>query len=223
MPDDLLRRSASEQAALVRAGEVTGRELVEAALRAIERLNPAMNAFVTVCGERALAQADSVGAGDPRPLCGVPVGIKDLLSATEGIPTTEGSLGFPDWVAAHDSAHVRRLREAGAIVVGKTNTPELGLRPVTENRRFGATRNPWNPELSAGGSSGGSASAVASGVGARAGGGELDGAARGGSSRIPGAACGLVGFKPSLGRVSIAPDLGDVAAGMPADCVLSRT
>ncbi|HVI18827.1 MAG TPA: amidase, partial [Gaiellales bacterium] len=163
MPDDLLRRSASEQAALVRAGEVTGRELVEAALRAIERLNPAMNAFVTVCGERALAQADSVGAGDPRPLCGVPVGIKDLLSATEGIPTTEGSLGFPDWVAAHDSAHVRRLREAGAIVVGKTNTPELGLRPVTENRRFGATRNPWNPELSAGGSSGGSASAVASG------------------------------------------------------------
>jgi amidase len=218
MPDDLLRRSASEQAALVRAGDVRARELVEAALGAIERLNPSLNAFVTVCGERALAEADSVGAGDPRSLCGVPVGIKDLLSATEGIATTEGSLGFPDWVPAHDSAHVRRLRQAGAIVVGKTNTPELGLRPVTENRRFGATRNPWNTQLSAGGSSGGSASAVASGMVALA-----DGSDLGGSIRIPASCCGLVGLKPSLGRVSMAPDYGDVAAGMPADCVLTRT
>ena len=99
---------------MVRAGEVRARELVEAALDAIERLNPTLNAFVTVCGERALAEADTVRAGDPRPLCGVPVGIKDLLSATEGVPTAEGSLGFPDWIAAHDSVHVRRLREAGA-------------------------------------------------------------------------------------------------------------
>jgi amidase len=159
-----------------------------------------------------------VGAGDPRPLCGVPVGIKDLLSATEGVATTEGSLAFPDWVAAHDSAHVRRLREAGAIVVGKTNTPELGLRPVTENRRFGATRNPWNAELSAGGSSGGSASAVASGMVALA-----DGSDLGGSIRIPAACCGLVGLKPSIGRVSMAPDFGDVAAGMAVDGVLTRT
>jgi amidase len=214
---DLLQRSASDQASMVRAGEVRARELVEAALEAIERVNPVLNAFVTVCGERALAEADAVGAGDPRPLCGVPVGIKDLLSATEGVRTTEGSLGFPDWVAAHDSAHVRRLREAGAIVVGKTNTPELGLRPVTENRRFGATRNPWNTELSAGGSSGGSASAVASGMVALA-----DGSDLGGSIRIPASCCGLVGLKPSLGRVSIAPDYGDVAAGMAADCVLTR-
>jgi amidase len=215
---DLLQRSASDQAAMVRAGEVRARELVEAALDAIERVNPVLNAFVTVCGERALAEADAVGAGDPRPLCGVPVGIKDLLSATEGVPTTEGSLAFPDWVAAHDSAHVRRLREAGAIVVGKTNTPELGLRPVTENRRFGATRNPWNTELSAGGSSGGSASAVASGMVALA-----DGSDLGGSIRIPAACCGLVGLKPSMGRVSMAPDYGDPAAGMPADGVLTRT
>jgi amidase len=177
-----------------------------------------LNAFVTVCGARALAEAETVRAGDPRPLCGVPVGIKDLLSATEGVPTTEGSLGFPDWVATHDSAHVRRLREAGAIIVGKTNTPELGLRPVTENRRFGATRNPWNTELSAGGSSGGSASAVASGMVALA-----DGSDLGGSIRIPAACCGLVGLKPSMGRVSMAPDYGDVAAGMPADGVLTRT
>src|SRR5439155_424775 len=133
------------------------------------------------------------------------IGIKDLLSATEGVATSQGSLAFGDWIADHDSAHVRRLREAGAIMVGKTNTPELGLRPVTENARFGATRNPWDPQLSAGGSSGGSASAVASGMVALA-----DGSDLGGSIRIPAACCGLVGLKPSLGRVSIGPDYGDM-------------
>src|SRR5437763_12313294 len=125
MLGDLMERSASEQAAMVRAGEVRARELVESALDAIERRNPTLNAFVTVCGERALAEADVVAAGDPRPLCGVPVGIKDLLSAAEGVPTTGGSLGFPDWVAAHDSAHVRGVRGAGAIVVGKGKTTAL--------------------------------------------------------------------------------------------------
>jgi amidase len=215
---DVLRSTAVEQAALVRAGEITARDLVEASLQAIEELNPTLNAFVTLCAERALAQADGVLPGDQRPLCGVPIGIKDLLSATEGVATTEGSLGFPDWVADHDSAHVRRLREAGAIMVGKTNTPELGLRPVTENGRFGATRNPWNPELSAGGSSGGSASAVASGMVALA-----DASDLGGSIRIPASCCGLVGLKPSLGRVSIGPDYGDLAGGTPVDGVLTRT
>ncbi len=215
---EFLSRSAVEQAALVRSGEVSARELVEASLRAIERVNPQLNAFVTVCGERALAEAGAVGAGDPRPLCGVPVGIKDLFSATKEVPTTEGSDAFGDWVADHDAAHVRRLREAGAILVGKTNTPELGLRPVTENARFGATRNPWSPQLSPGGSSGGSAAAVASGMVALA-----DGSDLGGSIRIPASCCGLVGLKPSIGRVSIGPDFGDVAAGMVADGVLTRT
>jgi len=215
---DVLQLTATDQAALVRAGEVSARELVETALAAIERLNPRLNAFVALGPDRALEEAGAVSPGDPRPLCGVPVGIKDLLSATEGLPTTEGSAGFGDWVADHDSVHVRRLREAGAIVVGKTNTPELGLRPVTENARYGATRNPWDPELSPGGSSGGSAAAVASGMVAMA-----DGSDLGGSIRIPAACCGLVGLKPSLGRVSIGPDLGDVGAGTPADCVLTRT
>src|SRR5262245_38140669 len=213
-----MRLSAVDQAGLVRSGEVSARELVEASLTAIERDNPALNAFVTLCAERALAEAAAVRAGDPRPLCGVPVGIKDLLTATEGVPTSEGSRAFGDWVADHDSAHVRRLREAGAIVVGKTNTPELGLRPVTENARFGTTRNPRNPELSAGGSSGGSAAAVAAGMVALA-----DGSDLGGSIRIPAACCGVVGLKPSLGRVSIGPDFGDLAAGMPCDGVLART
>ena len=215
---DVSELSAVEQAALVRAGEISARELVEASLRAIERHNPSVNAFVAVFGDRALAEADRVRAGDPRPLCGVPIGVKDLLSATEGMPTTEGSSAFGDWIADHDSAHVRRLREAGAIVVGKTNTPELGLRPVTENARFGATRNPLHPELSAGGSSGGSAAAVAGGMVALA-----DASDLGGSIRIPAACCGVVGLKPSRGRVSMAPDFGDVGGGLPCDGVLART
>src|SRR2546421_12777643 len=128
--DDLLHLSAVDQAGLVRSGEVSARGLVEASLHAVERMNPLVNGFVTLCGGRALAEADRVRAGDRRPLCGVPIGIKDLLAATEGLPTSEGSLAFGDWVAGHDSAHVHRLRRAGAIVIGKPNTPELGLRPV---------------------------------------------------------------------------------------------
>jgi amidase len=213
-----LELSAVEQAELVRKGELSARELVQAALERIERLNPTVNAFVTVCPERALAEADTIAAGDARPLCGVPIAVKDLLSATEGLPTTHGSAGFGDWVADHDAAHVRRLRDAGAIIVGKTNTPELGLRPVTENDRFGATRNPWNTRFSAGGSSGGSAAATAAGMVALA-----DGSDLGGSIRIPASCCGLVGLKPSRGRVSIGPDYGAIGLGTPADGVLTRT
>jgi amidase len=144
--------TAVEQAALVRAGEISARELVEESLAAIERLDPGINAFTFVAAEQALAEADLVRPNDPRPLCGVPVAVKDLLGATEGLPTTNGTSAFGDWVADHDAAHVRRLRAAGAIVVGKTTTPELGLRPVTESARFGITRNPRVPGLGAGGS-----------------------------------------------------------------------
>jgi amidase len=215
---EALRASAVQQAELVRSGELSARELVEASLEAIERLDPAINAFAVICSERALAEADAVHAGDARPLCGVPVAVKDLLGATDGLPTAHGSAAFGDWVADHDTAHVRRLREAGAIVVGKTNTPELGLRPVTESARFGVTRNPWNLKLAAGGSSGGSAAAVAAGMVGLAEGSDL-----GGSIRIPAACCGVVGLKPSRGRVSIGPDFGDVGGGTPADGPIART
>jgi amidase len=215
---DVLALSAVEQAALVRHGDVSARELVEATLERIERRNPTLGAFVHLCPERALAEADAIRPGDPRPLCGVPIGLKDLLSATEGLPTSEGTAALGDWVADHDSAHVRRLREAGAIILGKTNTPELGLRPVTENARFGPTRNPSDERLSPGGSSGGSAAAVAAGMVALA-----DGSDMGGSIRIPASCCGLVGLKPSRGRVSIGPDFGDIGAGVPVDAVLTRT
>jgi amidase len=190
----------------------------QAALDRIARLDPTINAFVIVCAQRARAEADAIAPGDPRPLCGVPIAVKDLLSATEGLPTTHGSAAFGDWVADHDAAHVRRLRQAGAIVVGKTNTPELGLRPVTENERFGPTRNPCNTSLSAGGSSGGSAAATAAGMVALAEGSDL-----GGSIRIPASCCGLVGLKPSRGRVSLGPDYGTIGLGTPADGVLTRT
>jgi amidase len=210
--------TAAEQAALVRAGEISARELVEASLEAIERLDPAVNAFAFVAAERALAEAERVRPGDPRLLCGVPVALKDLLGATEGLPTTNGTAAFPDWVAGHDTAHVRRLRAAGAIVVGKTTAPELGLRPVTESVRYGATRNPRSLELGAGGSSGGSAAAVAAGMVSLAEGSDL-----GGSIRIPASCCGVVGHKPSRGRVSIGPDFGDLGGGTPADGPIALT
>src|SRR5947209_6070187 len=212
-----LELSAVEQAELVRAGELSARELVDGALERIEQLDGAVNAFVVLCGERARDEADAILPGDPRPLCGVPMGVKDLLSATDGLPSTHGSAAFGDWVADHDSAHIRRLREAGAIIVGKTNTPELGLRPVTENDRYGTTRNPWDLGLAAGGSSGGSAAAVAAGMVGLA-----DGSDLGGSVRIPGSCCGVVGLKPSRGRVSIGPDYGLIGLGAPTDGVLAR-
>jgi amidase len=215
---ELVHRTATEQAALVRAGEVSARELVQACLTAIERADRELGAFITLRAEEALAEADAIAPGDPRPLCGVPIGIKDFLTAVTGVRTTHGSRAFGDWVPDHDSAHVRRLREAGAIVVGKTNTPELAMRPVTDSARFGPTRNPHDLRLSAGGSSGGSAAAVAAEIVAL-----CDGSDLGGSIRIPASCCGVVGMRPSTGRVSIGPDFGDVAGGMGVDGPIART
>jgi amidase len=217
MAHDLMFRPAAELAAAVNAGEVTARELVEESLESIGRLNGELNAFIRLCEERALAEADAIGADDGRPLAGVPIAIKDLVQLTEGVPTTMGMAAMDDWVPPMDSALVRRVRAAGAIVVGKTNTPELGILPVTEPERFGPTRNPWDPSRTPGGSSGGSAAAVAAGMVPIAHG--NDG---GGSIRIPAACCGLVGLKPSRGRVSLAP-LGEFAAGIAIDGCVSRT
>ena len=201
----------------MRAGEVSARELAEAALAAIERLDGQLNAFVTLSAERALAEAEAVRPGDERPLAGVPIAIKDTLALTEGIRTTFGMGAMADWVPPLDSAPVRRLRAAGAVIVGKTNMPELGILPVTEPRAFGPTRNPWDPSRTPGGSSGGSAAAVAAGMVAIAHG--NDG---GGSIRIPASCCGLVGLKPSRGRSSVAPGPTD-PLGIVAEGALTRT
>jgi amidase len=218
MADDVMFKSATEQAELVRSGELPARELVEASLAAIDRLNDELNAVVTRCDERALAEADAVTAGDNRPLAGVPLLVKDLAALTEGIRTTMGMRALEDWIPDEDSATVRRLRAAGAIVVGKTNLPEMGILPVSEPLRFGPARNPWDTSRTPGGSSGGSAAGVTAGMVAIAHG--NDG---GGSIRIPASCCGLVGLKPSRGRVSWAPHLAELAAGFATDGVLTRT
>jgi amidase len=218
MPNDLMFRPAAELAAMVRSGEASARELVEASYEAIGRLNGELNAFVTLCEDRALAEADTVQPGDERPLAGVPIAIKDLGPLTEGVRTTFGMRLLGDFVPPHDSALVRRLRGAGAIVVGKTNTPELGLLPVTEPERFGPARNPWDPSRTTGGSSGGSCCAVAAGMVPL--GHANDG---GGSIRIPASCCGLVGLKPSRGRVSMGPDAAELVGGIAIDGVVSRS
>jgi amidase len=212
---ELLSRSALELAGLVRAGEISARELVEASLDRIEALEPSVNAFTHVASERALAEADAVGSGDGRPFAGVPIAIKDNRPVA-GMPITMCSGLFGDRVARHDAFLVRRIREAGFVIVGKTTLPEMGILPTTEPRRFGATRNPWDLERTPGGSSGGSAAAVAAGMVPIAHG--NDG---GGSIRIPAACCGLVGLKPARGRVSVGPDSGQ--SFLVSDGVLTRT
>ena len=200
MTTELAFLSAVEQARLVRSGEVSSTELVRLSLERIDRLDPTLNAFVTVCGEDALAAAATIDStpGDA-PFRGVPIGVKDL-AATAGIRTTYSSRAYAEYVPDFDTAVVRRIREAGFVIVGKTNTPEFGTVAFTESDLNGATRNPWNTDLTPGGSSGGAATAVSAGLVPLAH--ATDG---GGSIRIPASCCGLFGLKPSRGRVSSAP------------------
>ena len=213
--EPLLLRPATELARLVRAGELTARELTQASLERIEALDRDLNAFIHLDPEGALAAAEAVAPGDERPFAGVPIAIKDTVPVA-GMPFTLGSDLFGDFAAPHDAFVVRRLRAAGFVVVGKTNLPEFGIMPVTEPRRFGPTRNPWDLDRTPGGSSGGAAAAVAAGMVPLAHG--TDG---GGSIRIPAACCGLVGLKPTRGRISRGPDLGDDF--LVQDGVLTRT
>lgn len=192
---------ATEQARLVAAGELSPVEIVQTYLERIERIDGALRSYVTVCAEQALADARAAenAAGDLPPFHGVPISIKDLAS-TAGVRTTYSSRAFAEFVPGFDVAGVRRLKEAGFIVLGKTNTPEFGTIPVTESDLNGACRNPWDLELTPGGSSGGATAALAAGLCPVAQGGD-----GGGSIRIPASCCGVVGLKPSRGRVSSAP------------------
>lgn len=212
----LLTRPASDLAVLVRAGELSSRELVEAALARIEEVNPKINAFTLVDADGALAAADEIHTGDPRPFAGVPIAIKDLGVAVKGLRMANGSELMGDFTPDYDSYVVRRIRDAGFVIVGKTQTPELGITPVTNPRRFGPALNPWDLERTPGGSSGGSAAAVAAGCVPIAH--ASDG---GGSIRIPAACTGLVGLKPSRGRISRGPETGDNL--LSTDGVVSRT
>ncbi|HST55852.1 MAG TPA: amidase [Solirubrobacteraceae bacterium] len=212
---ELMFRPVIELAGMVRAGEISARELVQTSLDRIEQLNPRLNAFAQVDAERALVAAEGVRAGDERPFAGVPIAIKNNR-AVDGLKLTFGCSLMAEHVADYDHNVTRRLKGAGFIVVGTTTLPEYGILPTSEARLFGPTRNPWDLSRTPGGSSGGAAAAVASGMVPVAHG--NDG---GGSIRIPAACCGLVGLKPQRGRVSSAPELGD--SMLVADGVLTRT
>ncbi len=205
MGEDLCWMSAVELSKAIVGGEVSPVDVVEAVLERVHKCNPQINAVVTLLEDEARQEAkraeEAVRKGERRPLLGVPVTIKDNIPV-KGVRTTYGSKMFENFVPKEDAVLVERLREAGAIIIGKTNLPEFGLVAITDNPLFGATRNPWDLERTPGGSSGGAAAAVASGIAPIAIG--NDG---GGSIRIPSALCGVYGFKPSFGRVPSYRDL----------------
>src|SRR5271165_204931 len=218
-PTDLAFAGIARQAELIAAGEISSRDLVELCLERIKRLDPALNAFRVVLGERALLEAEQAdarrGAGAERPLLGVPIAVKDEIDVA-GELTTYGTSAYGG-PAREDAEIVRRLRAAGAVVIGKTHMPELGAYPWTDSPTWGVTRNPWRLERSPGGSSGGSAAAVAAGlVGAALAG---DG---GGSIRFPAAYCGLFGLKTQRGRVPMAPRV-NAWHGLAVNGVLTRS
>ncbi|HVN87381.1 MAG TPA: amidase [Candidatus Binatia bacterium] len=219
MPDAFSALDATAQANLVRRREVSPLELVDAAIARIEHVNPALNAVITPLFEKARAQAQS-GDLPNGPFRGVPFLLKDIGAHSAGDPFHAGMRALRDrqWSEAHDTHLAAKFRAAGFIFVGKTNTPELGLLPTTEPAAYGATRNPWDPARSPGGSSGGAAAAVASRMvpAAHA----TDG---GGSIRIPASHCGLVGLKTSRGRVSLGPDVSERWAGCAVENSVTRS
>jgi amidase len=212
---DLAGLDATAQAELVRRGEATAVELVEAAIASIEKLNPTLNAVVTPTFERAL---DAAQAGVTGPFAGVPYLVKDLIVEIEGVRFTEGSVFLRDNVSTFDSELVVRLRRAGLVLLGKTNTPEFGMVPTCEPVLFGPTRNPWATDRSTSGSSGGSAAAVASRMVPMAHGNDL-----GGSLRYPASACGVFGLKPTRARNPLGPEYGDAIGGWAVEHAMTRS
>lgn len=199
----LLQRPAGELASLVTAGEISARELAQASLDKIAEVDPEIAAFTDVDAAGALQAAEQIGPGDGRPLAGVPIAIKNNR-AVNGLPVRSGGRITDGLLAVYDHATTARLRAAGAVIVGTTALPEWGLLPTTEPLHRPATRNPWDTDRTAGGSSGGAAAAVAAGAIPIAHG--NDG---GGSIRIPAACTGLVGLKPQRGRVPLGPETGE--------------
>jgi len=203
-------------AELVAQKQVTAAELLDEAIARTERLNPALNAVVFKDYERARQVAQ--GPLPAGPFVGVPFLFKDIFAMVQGTPTRQGSRFFPAFPADHDSYLTTRFKRAGLVAFGKTNVPEFGLVPTTEGKLYGPAHNPWNLAHSTGGSSGGSAAAVAAGIVPLAHG--NDG---GGSIRIPASCCGLVGLKPTRGRISSGPDFGEAVDGLAIDLALSRS
>jgi amidase len=220
--NDLIHLSALDTARLVRDREVSPVELVNLYLERIERIDPHLHAFTTVTADMALeaaraaeqAVADDAELGQ---LHGVPIAIKELTT-TAGVRSTFSSRAFADWIPEEDDEYVTRLYRAGAIMLGKTNSPEFGLNATTEDGIFPPSRNPWNTDHSTGGSSGGSGAALAARLCPFA-----EGSDGGGSIRIPSAACGVVGLKPQRGRVPSAPYAGEGWSGFATSGPMART
>jgi amidase len=214
--DELAFFDATALADLVRRKEIKPVELVDAAVGRIEHLNPTLNAVVTPMYDQAVEGAK---AGLPDgPFKGVPFLLKDLLAFYADVPMSAGSRLMQNFVPDHDSELVSRIKRAGLIILGKTNTPEFGILPTTEPRLFGPCRNPWDTRRTSGGSSGGSAAAVAAGMVPCAHG--NDG---GGSIRIPASCCGLFGLKPTRARNPLGPDFGDIMSGLVVEHALTRS
>ncbi|MBE14582.1 MAG: amidase [Chloroflexi bacterium] len=211
---DYKQYDAVALAELVKKGETTPAELIDAAIDQAESINPKINAIVTPTYGAARENAEGLNQG---PLRGIPFLVKDL-NHVAGVPTSMGSRLFQDYVPDHDGHVVTRFRNAGLNIMGKTNTPEIGLAATTESVALGVCRNPWNTDHTPGGSSGGAAAAVAAGIVPVAH--ATDG---GGSIRIPASCCGLVGLKPSRGRTPLGPDVGEGWGGMSTGHVVSRT
>ena len=207
---------ATALAALVRQKQVKAIELLEAAIERIERLNPALNAVVTPMYEQA--RRATAGKLPDGPFAGVPFLLKDLGAPYAGVRMTMGTAFLRNFVPDHESELVTRLRRAGLIIVGKTNTPELGILPTTEPRLFGPSHNPWDIDRTPGGSSGGSAAAVAARIVPMAHANDA-----GGSIRIPASCCGLFGLKPTRARNPLGPDLGDIFSGLVIDHAVTRS
>lgn len=218
MPDDLARLDATGQARLVRDGSVSPRELVDAAIARLARIDPQIGSVIHPALERARAAA--AGPLPNGPFRGVPTLMKDIGGAEAGAPYCAGMRLLRDagWTAREDGYFTRRLKAAGMVSLGRTNTPELALLPTTEPAAFAPTRNPWRPTHSAGGSSGGAAAAVAAGIVPVAH--ASDG---GGSIRIPASHCGLVGLKPTRGRCSFGPEIGERWNGFSCEFMLTRS
>lgn len=218
---DLAGLPALELAALIRERVVSPSEVVDFTFRRIERLNSSVNAFAWLRTDAALADARAsearIAAGTARALEGIPFTAKDLTAIEDG-PTNHGSRAFEGYRPGIDAEVVRRLRAAGAILVGTTTASEFGNRPTTESALFGATRNPWNVERTSGGSSGGAAVAAALGIASL-----NQGSDGGGSIRVPASCCGVYGLKPSRARISLGPLLGEDWGGLDVTGPITRT
>ena len=214
--EEYRRYDALGLAALVKKKEIAPEELLETAIARVEQINPALNAVIHKMYEAARAAARKTDLTGP--FAGVPFLVKDLGMEIKGVPMRAGCRGYSAYVSEQDSFAVQKMRQAGLVIFGKTNTPEFGLTPFTEPRLFGPTRNPWNPEHTPAGSSGGSAAAVASGMVPMAT--ANDG---GGSIRMPASCCGLFGLKPTRGRVSWGRMFGEMWNGAAVEGCVSRS